>query len=107
MNEELKILLDSPPFEIKYDEIVDFEGLDERISSVGVLFANTIGVSENIIEFCPDNAPPSMEEKISWIWVFRPDLANEVLSFNLSTDLRILIESYRDSQMERFWDHVT
>jgi hypothetical protein len=108
MKNELSKILESIPRLVRNDIIVDFKGLDVRISAVSVLFANTIGVDENHIEFCPENEPPlKEEEELSWIWSFRPDLADEFLSIDLSDDLRILIESYRDCQMERFWNHIT
>ncbi len=36
----------------------DFDNFDERLSAVDTLVINTIEVSEDIIEFIPDNEPP-------------------------------------------------
>ncbi len=94
MTLDLKTLIDSIPVEVKFSEIVDFDKLDERISAVGVLYANTIGVSGNYIEFCSDNEPALITEILSWIWVFRPDLSNDILKETLPKDLKLLIESY-------------
>nr|WP_298997904.1 hypothetical protein [uncultured Allomuricauda sp.] len=74
---------------------------------MSVLFVNTIGVCENYIEFCSDNKPPLKEEVLSWIWAYRPDLASELLELDLTEDFRFLIQSFRDSEMDKFWQRVT
>lgn len=51
MKTELEHILNSTPKEVEFSNIVEFDKLDERISAVGVLFANTIGVNEKSIEF--------------------------------------------------------
>ena len=107
MKIELENILKSVPNEVEFSEIIEFEKLDDRISAVGVLFANTIGVNEKSIEFCPDNEPPLIEEIISWIWTFRPDLGTEILNQNLSEDLIKLISSYEKNEMDNYWDYIT
>ena len=103
---DLKTLIDSTPNEVKFSNIVDFDRLDERISAVGVLYVNTIGVCDGYIEFCPDNKPPLTSEIISWIWVFRPDLSPDILKENLQNDLKLLIESYQTEDMDKWWDYI-
>lgn len=100
---ELDEILESVPNEINHSDIFDFENFDKRMSAVGVMFANTIGMNLNSIEFCP-NIPSSKEEVLSWIWSYRHDLAGAILEMDLSTDFRFLIESYRDSKMDEFWE---
>lgn len=107
MRTNLNQILESVPTEIEYSEIVDFDELDERISAVGVLFANTIGVCEGYIEFCPDNDPPLNDEILSWIWAFRPDLSSEILIQPLSNDLKLLIESYQTGNLTKWWDYIS
>jgi hypothetical protein len=106
MKIELENILKLVPKEVLFSEIIEFDKLDERISAVGVLFANTIGVNENSIEFCPDNEPPLIEENISWIWTFRPDLGIEILNQELSDDLMKLISAYENNEMEKFWVYI-
>jgi hypothetical protein len=106
MAADFKSLIDFTPKEVSFKDIVDFNRLDERISAVGVLFANTIGVSDGYIEFCPDNEPPLIEEIISWIWTFRPDLAVDILKQTLSKDFKLLIESYQTGDMNKWWDYI-
>jgi len=103
MKNELNKILESIPSEVQWSDIVDSDNFNERLSAVSALFVNTIGVGENYIEFCSDNEPPLKEEELSWVWSYRPDLANEILEMDLSEDFRVLIESYKDSEMDRFW----
>ena len=106
MKIELENLLKLVPKEVLFSEIIEFNKLDERISAVGVLFANTIGVNEKSIEFCPDNEPPLIEEIISWVWTFRPDLGIEILNQELPDDLMKLISSYENNEMDKFWVYI-
>ena len=110
IRKKMKFVLDnilkSVPNEVEFSEIIEFDKLDDRISAVGVLFANTIGVNEKSIEFCPNNEPPLIEEIISWIWTFRPDLGTEILNQNLSEDLIKLISSYEKNEMNNFWNYI-
>lgn len=107
MESELNQIIESIPKEVSWKEIVDFDNFDERLSAISVLFVNTIGVCENYIEFCPDNEPPLREEELSWIWSYRPDLSDELLKLELSDDFRMLINSYKLSEMDKFWDYIS
>ncbi|WP_339697773.1 hypothetical protein [uncultured Marixanthomonas sp.] len=107
MKSELDQIIESIPKAVSWKEIVDFDNFDERLSAICVLFVNTIGVCENYIEFCPDNEPPLREEELSWIWPFRPDLSDELLKLELSNDFRMLINSYKESEMDKFWDYIS
>lgn len=107
MKSELNKIIESIPKEVSWKEIIDFDNFDERLSAISVLFVNTIGVCENYIEFCPDNEPPLREEELSWIWSYRPDLSDEFLKLELSDDFRMLINSYKESEMEKFWDYIS
>ncbi|WBX77895.1 hypothetical protein PG911_06470 [Tenacibaculum ovolyticum] len=107
MKTELEHILNSTPKEVEFSNIIEFDKLDERISAVGVLFANTIGVNEKSIEFCPDYQPPLIEEIISWIWTYRPDLGTEILKQNLPEDLIMLVSLYENNEMNKFWNYIT
>ena len=104
---ELNEILKSIPLEVKWNDVVDFEDMDNRISAIEALFINIIGVGNGFIEFCPDNDPPLKEEVLSWIWVFRPDLADELLKMELSKDFRMLVQSFKDQDIDRFWSHMS
>tara|TARA_R110000796_G_scaffold77585_1_gene173302 strand:- start:27966 stop:28289 length:324 start_codon:yes stop_codon:yes gene_type:complete len=107
MKSELNQIMESIPKEVPWKEVVDFDNFDERLSAISVLFVNTIGVCENHIEFCSDNDPPLREEVLSWIWSYRPDLAEDFLKLELSDDFRLLINSYKSSGMDKFWSHMS
>ena len=107
MKSKLNQILESIPEEVPWSKIVDFDNFDERLSAISVLFVNTIGVCENCIEFCPDNQPPLKEEELSWIWSYRPDLADDLLELDLSEDFRMLIYSYKSSGMDKFWAYIS
>jgi hypothetical protein len=106
METELHKLLESYPVTINHSEIINFDNFDERISAIDCLVVNTIGVSEDIVEFIPDNNPPLKEEIFCWIWAIRPDLSKAMLNLDISDDFRILLNSYIDKDMKRFWDHI-
>jgi len=107
MKTELQTILKSYPTIINHTDIVDFDDFDERLSAVDSLVANTIGVSEDFIEFIPNNEPPLEEEIYCWIWAIRPDLSKDLLDLDVSKDFRILLKSHIDNDMARFWNHIS
>ncbi|MCA5006374.1 hypothetical protein [Sphingobacterium bovistauri] len=106
-NKTLKELIENYPNEITFEEIVDFENLDERLSVVDCIVINAIGVNEGFIEFIPDNNPPLNEEILCWIWAIRPDLTNEILQKNISDDFEFALNSYLNNSMDKFWDYIS
>lgn len=106
MKGSLEEILESVPNEVQWTDIVEFDEFNLRMDTVGVLFANTIGVADQYMEFCPDNTPPLKEEILSWIWACRPDLGKEIVNQGISKGLRILIESYANQDMDRFWQYT-
>jgi len=106
METELQTLFKSYPTTVNHRDIVDFANFDERLSAVDCLVVNTIGVSEDFIEFIPDNEPPLEEEIYCWIWAIRPDLSKDLLELDISEDLQILLKSYIDNEMSKFWNYI-
>ena len=107
MDKELQKLLKSYPTSVNYTDIVDFANFDERLSAVDCLVVNTIGVSEGFVDFIPDNEPPLKMEIYCWIWAIRPDLADDLLGLDIIEDFRILLKSYIDDDMDRFWNYIS
>jgi len=107
METELHKLIKSYPTTVYHTDIVNFDNFDERLSAVDTLVVNTIGVSEEFIEFIPDNEPPLKDEIYCWIWVIRPDLSKDLLDLDITEDFRILLKSYIDNDMNRFWNHIS
>lgn len=106
-NITLKELIKKYPSEILFEEIVDFESFDERLSVVDCIVANTIGVSERSIEFIPDNIRPLKDEILCWIWAFRPDLSKEILEITENKDMKVALSSYLNNTMDEFWDYMS
>lgn len=106
-NKTLEELIVNYPNEIAFDEIVDFENFDDRLSVVDCIVVSSIGVNEGFIEFIPDNNPPLNEEILCWIWAFRPDLTNEILLKNISVDFEFVLKSYLNNSMDKFWDYIS
>lgn len=108
MDKELKELIDNYPKQLNWEEVLDFDKFDERLSAVDCLVVNTIGVSDGFIEFIPDNNPPLKEEILCWIWAIRPDLSTELMKLDeIQDDFKILLESHIENRMENFWDHIS
>ncbi|MDQ1088425.1 hypothetical protein [Siphonobacter sp. SORGH_AS_1065] len=107
METELNKILESYPTIVNYTDIIDFDNFDERLSAVDTLVVNTIGVSEDIIEFIPYNEPPLKEEIHCWIWAIRPDLSKDLLTLDINEDFRILLKSYMDNDLSMFWNHMS
>ena len=71
---DIKIILNSISYSALWQDIVEFEKLDERVAIVNCIFANLIGVNNGYIECCPSDNAPSLMESFTWWWVVRPDL---------------------------------
>ncbi|KZL48862.1 MULTISPECIES: hypothetical protein [Cyanophyceae] len=71
---DVQSILTSIPNEVAWENIIQFEKLDERVATANELCPNLIGVNEGYIEWCPNNEPPSQIEILTWWWVIRPDL---------------------------------
>jgi hypothetical protein len=107
MEKELSALLESYPNKVNWNDIVDFINFDERLSAIDCLVVNTIGVSEGLIEFIPDNEPPLREEILCWIWVIRPDLSKALITLDINEEFKTLLNCYIDNNMEEFWNYIT
>ena len=107
----LMALLAALPREVERADITDVALLEERIAAVGALHANTIGVGEEGVQFCPDNEPPLLEEKLMWLWVIHTPLGATILAFPItfpiSAACQLLLTAYLHDDMSRFWDHMS
>ena len=106
-NETLKEISQNYPKQIMFDNIIDFENFDERLSVIDCVVVNTIGVEEGFIEFIPDNNPPLEDEILCWIWAFRPDLTKEIYTQTKNEDLKFALNSYLNNSMDKFWDYIS
>ncbi|UZR93482.1 hypothetical protein [Chondrinema litorale] len=107
MTHELDKILDSIPINVTFNEIVELDKLNDRISAISVLYANTIGVCEGYLEYCPDSILPSLEENLSWIWTIRPDLGDDMMVMDIPESFKVLITAYKGNNMDQFWDFMS
>lgn len=49
----------SIPHEVLWQDIVQFEKLDERVARANDICLNIIGINEGYVEWCPNNDPPN------------------------------------------------
>jgi|SRR6266850_1355594 len=80
-----------------WGRVVDFERMDERVSSANTAFKNLIGVNEEYIEWCPNDDPPDVDEALGWLWVVRPDLGDDISTASANDYLRAVIRRYKDN----------
>jgi len=90
------------PEQVDWSEVENFEDFDTRRSAVDCLYANTIGVSEGFVEWCPDD---TRDENVycCWVWSVRPSLSEEVKK-HCDQDLRELIEAYESDEMDAWFE---
>ena len=93
MDERLPSILDSIPNEVRWQYIVQFNKLDERVAIANDLCANIIGVNEGYIEWCPNEEAPNLLETLIWWWVVRPDLG-AAIAIEAPQELKEIISRY-------------
>jgi len=99
------VIPEALPHEISFDEIELFDDIDTRVSSIGCLFPNIIGVNENSIEFCPNEDPASADEYFCWVWLNKPSLGHEI-ALSCSDELVKLIKHYQASTMDKWFEYI-
>jgi hypothetical protein len=92
----------APPKRVDLGDVVDRENLDERRACVDCLYINILGINEGIVEWSPNDKPPSKAETLAWMWFVRPDL-HEQIANDAPSELRHLIEMYRANNLEAWW----
>ena len=90
---DIQSILNSIPHQIPWQDIVQFEKLDDRVAIANNLYANIIGVNENTIEWCPNDEPPNHLETLVWWWVVRPDLG-AAIAREAPQELKQIISQY-------------
>lgn len=90
---DVQAILNSIKNEVRWEDVVQFEKLDERVAVANDVCANIIGVNEGYIEWCPNDEPPSMKETLLWWWVVRPDLGSAIAS-EAPQELKEIISQY-------------
>ncbi|NEP87843.1 MULTISPECIES: hypothetical protein [Okeania] len=74
MYKDVQTIFNSIPNEVAWQNIVQFEQLDDRVAIANDFYPNMVGVNDGFIEWCPNDEPPSYLERLMWWWVVRPDM---------------------------------
>jgi hypothetical protein len=90
---DVQSILNAIPSEVNWQDVVQFDKLDERVARANDLCANVVGVNEGYIEWCPNDEPPSMMETLVWWWVVRPDLG-AAIAIEAPQELKEIIGQY-------------
>ena len=62
---DIQSILNSILHEIRWQDIVQFEKIDDRVTIADDFCANIIGVNEGTIQSCPNENPPSQLETLA------------------------------------------
>lgn len=90
------------PRQVPWSAVGEFERLDERVGAMTVIFGSVIGVNDGSVDWCPDDLPPSEQERLAWIWLCNPALDIDMLP-HLEGWVRELVVAYRAGEMEQWW----
>jgi hypothetical protein len=98
-------MIEHLPFEMAQVDIEDLENFETRMSAVDCLFANIIGVNENVIEWCPNDEPPKEDERYAWLWLTTPSMGVKILPL-CCIELGKLISAYNSNKMESWFEYM-
>ena len=90
---DVQSILNSITNQVEWQDIIQFEQLDQRVTIANDLCANIIGVNESSIEWCPNDNPPNQMETLVWWWVVRPDLG-AAIAIEAPQELKEIISQY-------------
>ena len=90
---DVEKILNSIPNEVAWEDVVQFDKLDDRVAIANDFCPNIVGVNDGSIEWCPNEEPPSDLEKLVWWWVVRPDLGAAV-ALEAPLELKRIIGNY-------------
>ena len=88
--------------EVQFSYIEDFENLDNRVSALSCIHANTIGVNEGFVEFCPNDKPVNPQEYYGWLWLLKPHSSKEYIN-DCDDNLKNLIIAYSENKLEHWY----
>jgi hypothetical protein len=94
------------PIAVSWKDVTEFDRLNERVSAVSALIGSVIGVREEVVQWCSDDAVPAESERLAWLWVCWPHLDDELQRVATMGLLSDLMTAYRTGAMDRWWDHL-
>ena len=92
MNPDIEQILSAIPDEVRWEEVVQFEHLDERVLIANAVYGDIVGVSEGSVEWCPNPNTPD-NARLLWLWVVRPDLG-AAIAYKAPIEVRRQIADY-------------
>lgn len=93
------------PKMVSWAQVEAFEDLDQRVSAVTVLFGSVVGVNDGTVEWCPDDTPPTEQERLAWLWLIQPS-NYEHLNALAGSSLRDLMDCYHRDEMADWWSRI-
>ena len=94
--------VDETPREVRWADLAEFDRIDERVSAVTAVFGSVMGMNDGDVEWCPDDIPPTEQERLAWVWLCNPTLDAEILP-RVTGRFRALVVAYRAGEMQRWW----
>jgi hypothetical protein len=73
-------------------EVEAFDRLGDRMGLASAYFGDIIGGLPHGMEWVPNSSPPSIEERLVWLWVVRPSMIGEILAYAHMHGLKGIIE---------------
>jgi hypothetical protein len=95
--------IENTPHEVRWSDVADFDQLDERVSAVTVIFGSVVGVNDGSVEWCPEDIPPTEQERLAWIWLCNPSLDGDILP-RAKGRFRDLMVAWRAGAMRQWWE---
>ncbi len=86
--------IDSLPRRVAWNEIPQFDRLDDRIAAVNIAAGAIVDVTRGYVALTTADVPTE-EELLAWAWLIRPDLEDQIMPL-ASGHLREAIESYHE-----------
>jgi hypothetical protein len=93
---ELQSFVVSLPRMVYWQEVVQFERVNERVSAVSFVLKDSVGVQEAELCWAPEEFPPSEAQMLAWAWVVRPDLADPISEL-AGERLRAVMAAYAEA----------
>ncbi|MDY6802931.1 MAG: hypothetical protein SXA11_03860 [Cyanobacteriota bacterium] len=90
---DVETILNSISHEVAWQDVVQFDKLDDRVAIANDFCANIVAVNDGSIEWCPSEEPPSYLERLVWWWVVRPDMG-AAIALEAPTELKKIIGNY-------------
>jgi hypothetical protein len=66
------------PCEVGWNEMKEKGRVEERYIDMDMAVGAMYGITDNGIDFSPNNEPPTKDEILAWLWIIHPEWAPEI-----------------------------